>query len=109
MSIRYIYFDILHQYKTVQHSKEERKKDVPNSSKRTNHPINIIFTWRVNLYPYFFLNESKSLQWPYLPSSLVMDVYKERLFTLMNSRGRRGLDRMVVGFTTTYAISAFHY
>jgi hypothetical protein len=46
------------------------------------------------LYPYFFLNESKSLQWPYLPSSLVMDVYKERLFTRMNSRGRRGLDRM---------------
>jgi hypothetical protein len=24
-------------------------------------------------------------------------------------RGRRGHDRMVVGFTTTYAISAFHH
>ena len=25
------------------------------------------------------------------------------------SRGRRGRDRMVVGFTTTYAISAYHH
>ena len=24
-------------------------------------------------------------------------------------RGHRGLDRMVVGFTTTYAISAYHH
>jgi hypothetical protein len=24
-------------------------------------------------------------------------------------RGRRGHDRMVVGFTTTYAISAYHH
>ena len=24
-------------------------------------------------------------------------------------RGRRGRDRMVVGFTTTYAISAYHH
>jgi len=24
-------------------------------------------------------------------------------------RGRRGCDRMVVGFTTTYAISAYHH
>ena len=24
-------------------------------------------------------------------------------------RGRRGRDRMVVGFITTYAISAYHY
>jgi len=24
-------------------------------------------------------------------------------------RGRRGLDRMVVGFTITYAIGAYHY
>jgi len=24
-------------------------------------------------------------------------------------RGRRGRDRMVVGFTTTYAISSYHY
>jgi len=25
------------------------------------------------------------------------------------SRGRRGRDRMAVGFTTTYAISAYHH
>jgi len=24
-------------------------------------------------------------------------------------RGRRGRDRMIVGFTTTYAISAYHH
>jgi len=27
----------------------------------------------------------------------------------VSSRGRRGRDRMVVGFTTTYAISACHH
>jgi hypothetical protein len=26
-----------------------------------------------------------------------------------SSRGRRGRDRLVVGFTTTYAISAYHH
>jgi len=26
-----------------------------------------------------------------------------------NTGGRRGRDRMVVGFTTTYAISAYHH
>jgi hypothetical protein len=26
-----------------------------------------------------------------------------------NLRGRRGRDRMLVGFTTTYAISAYHH
>jgi len=26
-----------------------------------------------------------------------------------DTRGRRGRDRMVVGFTTTYAISAYHH
>ena len=31
--------------------------------------------------------------------------YNNLMFTL----GRRGRDRMVVGFTTTYAISAYHY
>jgi hypothetical protein len=27
----------------------------------------------------------------------------------LKTRGRRGRDRMVVGFTTTYAISAYHH
>ena len=27
----------------------------------------------------------------------------------IHSRGRRGRDRMVAGFTTTYAISAYHH
>jgi len=26
-----------------------------------------------------------------------------------NARGRRGRDRMVVGFTTTYATNAYHH
>ena len=29
--------------------------------------------------------------------------------TLLLSRGHRSRDRMVVGFTTTYAISAYHH
>jgi len=28
-------------------------------------------------------------------------------FILQSVQGRRGLDRMIVGFTTTYAISAY--
>jgi len=28
---------------------------------------------------------------------------------LFNGEGRRGRDRMVVGFTTTYAIGAYHH
>jgi hypothetical protein len=31
------------------------------------------------------------------------------LYTCILSRGRRGCDRMVVGITTTYAISAYHH
>ena len=31
------------------------------------------------------------------------------LNTLQTERGCRGHDRMVVGFTTTYAISAYHH
>ena len=30
-------------------------------------------------------------------------------FLSFSLRGRRGRDRMVVGFTTTYAISVYHY
>jgi hypothetical protein len=33
--------------------------------------------------------------------SMILDISK--------CRGRRGRDRMVVGFTTTYAISAYHH
>jgi hypothetical protein len=29
--------------------------------------------------------------------------------TLSKTRGRRGRDRIIVGFTTTYAISAYHH
>ena len=29
--------------------------------------------------------------------------------TYTNSRGRHGRDRLVIGFTTTYAISAYHH
>ena len=32
-----------------------------------------------------------------------------RFFCKQVYRGRRGRDRMVVGFTTTYAISAYHH
>ena len=35
--------------------------------------------------------------------------HEKHLFSLMSQRGRRGRDRMVVGFTTTYAISAYHH
>ena len=32
-----------------------------------------------------------------------------RIHDVMPESGRRGRDRMVVGFTTTYAISAYHH
>jgi hypothetical protein len=37
-----------------------------------------------------------------------MNVYKVILFQI-STGGLRGRDRMVVGFTTTYAISAYHH
>jgi hypothetical protein len=40
-----------------------------------------------------------------------MDICKQYTFNaeLFQCNGRRGRDRMVVGFTTTYAISAYHH
>jgi hypothetical protein len=32
-----------------------------------------------------------------------------RSFSIQNCRSRRGRDRMVVGFTTTYVIGAYHH
>jgi len=31
------------------------------------------------------------------------------MYIVQSDRGRRGRDHMVVGFTTTYAISAYHH
>jgi hypothetical protein len=46
-------------------------------------------------------------------TDLIMDEIKTRLFMLFWSwhslGGRRGRDRMIVEFTTTYAISAYHH
>ena len=36
-------------------------------------------------------------------------LHKKQHECLYNLQGRRGRDRMVVGFTTTYAISAYHH
>jgi hypothetical protein len=36
-------------------------------------------------------------------------IYKDVQYTLIFLRGRRGRDRMVVGFTTTCTISAYHH
>jgi len=46
------------------------------------------------------------------PFTLTLHTYKEAgklLYISSNKRGRRGRDRMVVGFTTTYVISACHH
>ena len=32
-----------------------------------------------------------------------------QIILTINHRGRRGRDRMVVGFTTTYVISVYHH
>jgi hypothetical protein len=42
-----------------------------------------------------------------MPLSTVFTLMHKRLIN--NGRGRHGRDRMVVGFTTTYAISAYHH
>ena len=44
----------------------------------------------------------------YNPSNYQHHIYKIHL-TTENTRGRRGRDRMVVWFTTIYAISAYHH
>jgi hypothetical protein len=40
-----------------------------------------------------------------LPEFFFLDGFLSKILL----RGRRGLDRMVVGFTTTYAIGAYHH
>jgi hypothetical protein len=41
--------------------------------------------------------------------NIVMIIYKERDIRLFEGWGRHGRYRMVVGFTTTYAFSAYHH
>ena len=41
--------------------------------------------------------------------SIRLNLISSKLVIPKSSRGRRGRDRMVVGFTTTCAISAYHY
>jgi len=41
--------------------------------------------------------------------SFIVTKLKHILHFFLNFRGRRSRDRMVVGFTTTYAISAYHH
>jgi len=38
-----------------------------------------------------------------------LNIYLGSIYYSINNRGRRGRDRIVVGFTTTYAISAYHH
>jgi hypothetical protein len=56
---------------------------------------------------------SASEIWSYKKGGLGWQVpYKRNLlhlYTTIYSMGCRGRDRMVVGFTTTYAISAYHH
>jgi hypothetical protein len=53
----------------------------------------------------------KQLNWN--STDLIMDEIKTRLFMLFWSwhslGGRRGRDRMIVEFTTTYPVSAYHH
>ena len=41
--------------------------------------------------------------------NLILRVFIRNTVNIITSRGRRGRDRMVVGFATTYAISAYHH
>ena len=52
----------------------------------------------------------------YLPTVFVNIVYTASyvflyayVYDLLRNRGSRGRNRMVIGFTTTYAISAYHH
>jgi len=41
--------------------------------------------------------------------TIVVNLIYDNTLTLYYGRDRRGHDRMVVGFITTYAISAYHH
>jgi len=43
------------------------------------------------------------------PGKYPTRLYHPGYLVLIIARGRRGRDRMVVGFKTTYAISAYHH
>jgi hypothetical protein len=40
---------------------------------------------------------------------MVFNAIFNNISAVITALGRRGRDRMVVGFTTTYAISAYHH
>jgi hypothetical protein len=42
-------------------------------------------------------------------TSIETTIWPSALYTWTIYRDRRGCDRMVVGFTTTYAVSAYHH
>jgi hypothetical protein len=44
-----------------------------------------------------------------IKSKLITYICKGDTSSILLWRGRHGRDRMVVGFTTTYAISAYHH
>jgi hypothetical protein len=67
----------------------------------TFNNISVIFWWSVILVEETRLPEKTTLR--------NISIYKYTHKRLTSFRGRRGRDRMVVRFTTTYAIGAYHH
>ena len=60
------------------------------------------------------VTSGQSLMSPAPPSEYNIIIMEKKIMIIMNTlimqqRGHRGRDRMVVGFMTTYAISAYHH
>jgi hypothetical protein len=63
------------------------------------HNYCILFT--MNIYYIWYFCGEKIVRTTY--------IFIDQIYITMNLRGRRGRDPMVVEFTTTYAISAYHH
>ena len=84
-----------------------------------NQELNVIccslISWESADQSTFCLNRAQSTSYTYVHLSTLLQPYKTASITfntyyyIFHLLGRRGHDRMVVGFTTTYAISTYHH
>jgi hypothetical protein len=74
-----------------------------------NESVNLIFPWLLGIIQIHFLFRDATFIW--LNSRSITLYMQTFCFTILFSSGVHdgGRDRMVVGFTTTYAISAYHH
>jgi hypothetical protein len=78
----------------------------PATSKSLKQLSNFLKRAETRVFPIIFRGSYITTVLMLLP---FLTVHNAWLFKMLHFKGRRGHARIVVGFTTTYAISAYHY